>query len=50
MGDFIVAKLGGVGMGMGMGMGMGKTEDMIGKWYAELDGLGMMLAAVVASL
>ncbi|KAF2451084.1 hypothetical protein P171DRAFT_469196 [Karstenula rhodostoma CBS 690.94] len=46
VGDFIVAKLGRVGMDTGADA----VDEMIGRWYAEMDGLGMMLAAVVSSL
>ncbi|KAJ4353524.1 uncharacterized protein N0V89_005254 [Didymosphaeria variabile] len=49
VGDFIIAKLGGVGRSKS-DMSADLVDDMIGKWYAEMDGLGMMLAAVVASL
>lgn len=49
VGDFIIAKLGVPGKSV-TGEYKEAIEDMIGKWYSEMDGLGMMLAALVASL
>ena len=49
VGDFIIAKLGCPGKS-GVDSQKEVIEEMIDKWYSEMDGLGMMLAALVASL
>ncbi|KAL5373534.1 hypothetical protein DPSP01_012663 [Paraphaeosphaeria sporulosa] len=48
VGDLVIAKLGRGSRNEGRA-GRGAVDEMVGQWYAEMDGLGMMLAAVVAS-
>ena len=52
MGDFIIAKLGSMGSSHGShgNLNASAVDEILDQWYAEIDGLGMMLAAVVASL
>ena len=46
VGDLALAQLSGAG---GVGMGRG-SSDLVDDWHADLDGLGMLLAAVIAAV